>query len=94
MFFLVFSVIFVLGLSRAYLTNSAISKTAEAEKFKTEIVRVKNDIQGMEIAYLDRLNGLDLFLAESLGFVSADASEYLYKEKKVARGSDYAQNFR
>ena len=94
MFFLVFSVIFILGLCRVYFMNNAVSKTVEAENIRMKIIETKNGIQNLEISYLDKLNGLDISLAESLGFIPTEVSKYLYKEKRVARGSDYAQKLR
>lgn len=89
-----FLIAFVSGLLYVYFLNLAVFKTAEKNDNWAKLSVIKGQLQNLEIVYISKLDEMDLSYARSLGFVEAEPVSYIYRQRTVAQGYDYGQQFR
>lgn len=77
-----------------YFMNLTVLKTAEHNINLIKLTEIKEKTQTFESAYITKLEELNINNANLLGFIEAEPSRYVYKEKSVAQGDGYGQSFR
>jgi len=86
LFLLLFFAIFVLSLSYIYFMNLAVLKTAERNINLMELSEVKSELQALEENYIAKLDKLDISHAKTMGFIEAEPTGYIYRDKIVVQG--------
>ncbi len=92
-FLMLFLTIFTLGFLHAYFLNLTVFKMAERRDNLNKLGEIKRNYQESEIAYIGLTHELDFSLAQSLGFVEATPSKFVYRQKAVAQ-QNYGEVFR
>jgi hypothetical protein len=93
-FLALFLLVFVLGLLYVYFMNLAVLKTAERNTNLDKLTKIKRQFQNLEAIYINKMEELNISYAKSLGFVEAEPTDYIYREKSVAQVNNYGQNYR
>lgn len=94
LFAFLFVALVVLGIVYLYFMNLAVLKTVERNANLvglTDIKRVIQDLEGIYIAKIDKLN---IDHAKLIGFIESEPSLYIYREKSVAQGNSYGSEIR
>ncbi len=80
-----FALVIVLGLLYVYFINIAVLKTAERNKNLVRLNKTEGEVQELEMAYINKLEKLNIPYAEKLGFVEAEPTGYIYIQKSIAQ---------
>jgi len=85
LFLALFSALFVLGALYSYFLVSSIVNVVIREETEHQIAILNSKLSDMEFSYIERQNGIDISLAQSLGFVGVKEKQFVTRRSALSQ---------